>query len=203
MLLTVVGCDAPVTLTSATFLLETVRIVEAAPFERLHLRLPAFELERTKPIVQAASQEAQALTVAESLLGAQFDLTLGGGMNSPLQLLEYATVLERASLWQRLFGREYRQALKVYCRVARAGKKAGRPDMSRALRDIAAYINRRVAFENHAACCEALGSYFQGMSSPWEDLHAMLVWYEQVFVALPEHQAHAEPLPATPVHCPH
>jgi hypothetical protein len=41
VLLNVMGCEAPVTLSSASFLLETVRIVEKAPFERLHLRQPA------------------------------------------------------------------------------------------------------------------------------------------------------------------
>ena len=199
MLLTVVGCNAPVTLSSAAFLLETVRIVEGAPFERLHMRLPAFELERTKPMLQEAQREAESLKAAESALGARFNLTLGGGMNSPTQLIECAAVLERASLWQRLFSRDYREAVGTYRRIARAGKKVSRTDMSGALRDIATYVNRCDAFENHSACREALGSHFQGVSSPWDDLNAILLWYEQVFVVLPEHQAHAELLPATPI----
>lgn len=82
VLLKVVGCDAPVTLSSAAFLMETVRIVTTAPFERLHFRLPVFELERTKPIVQAAQQEVEALRAARSSLDAQFDMTLDGGMHN-------------------------------------------------------------------------------------------------------------------------
>lgn len=192
VLLTVIGCDAPVTLSSAAFLLETVRIVEAAPFERLHLRSPAFEQERSKQILQMARQEAEALKAAESSLGTKFDLTLAGGI-TPAQLLECAAVLERASLWQRLFGRDYREAVKVYRRIARGGKRASRTDMSSALRSIAEYINRRIQFESHVAYSEMLGVHFQGVSSPWDDLHAVLLWYEQVFVALPEHQTHSEP----------
>ena len=193
VLLTVVGCDAPVTLSSAAFLLETVRIVEAAPFERLHFRSPAFERESSKQLLQTAQQEAEALKTAESSLGTKFDLTLAGGTNTPAQLLDYAAVLERASLWQRLVGSDYREAVRVYRRIARGGKKAHRTDMSSALRSVADYIDRRVRFESHAAYREMLGVHFQGVSSAWDDLRAVLLWYEQVFVALPEHQAHSEP----------
>src|SRR5579862_245031 len=38
-----------------------------------------------------------------------------------------------------------------------------------------------------------LGVHFQGVQTPWDDLDAVLVWYERIFVALPEHQAHSEP----------
>jgi hypothetical protein len=75
VLLMVIGCEAPATLSSATFLLETVRIIDATPFEMLHLRLPAFEHEHTRPILQTAQQEAAWLKAAESWLGADFDLT--------------------------------------------------------------------------------------------------------------------------------
>ena len=101
---------------------------------------PAFEHERTKPLLQTAQQEAEALKTAESSLGTEFDLTLAGGMHTPAQLLECAAVLDQASLWQRLFGRDYREAVKVYRRIARGAKKASRTDMSRALRSVAEYI---------------------------------------------------------------
>ena len=99
VLLTVVGCDAPVTLSSAAFLLETVRIVETAPYERLHLRLPAFEHERTRPMLKTAQQEAEALRDAEASLGKEFDLTSLAETHTPAQLLEYAAVLDEASWW--------------------------------------------------------------------------------------------------------
>jgi len=193
VLLTVVGCDATATLSSAAFLLDTVRIVEAAPFERLHLRSPAFEQERTKHLLKTAQQEAAALKSAESSLNTKFDLMLAEGTNTPSQLLENAAILERASLWQRLFGHDYREAVKVYRRIALGGKKAPRTHMSSALRSVAEYIDSLVRFNGHAAYREMLGDHFQGVSSPWDDLHAVLLWYEQVFVALPEHQTNSEP----------
>lgn len=49
VLLGVAGCDAPATLPCAGFLLETVKIVHSAPFDRLHLRQRAFEKEALAP----------------------------------------------------------------------------------------------------------------------------------------------------------
>jgi hypothetical protein len=193
VLLSLVGCDAPVTLSSAAFLLETVRIVETAPFERLHLRLPAFEHERTGPMLQTAQQEASALRDAESSLDSEFDLASLSGTDASSQLHEHATILEGASLWRRVFGRDYRVAVKAYRRTVRGDRKASRKQMSAALRNVADYVQKRARFDDHAAYRELLGIHFQGVLSPWGDLDAMLLWYEQVFVALPDHQAHAEP----------
>jgi hypothetical protein len=165
-ILSVIGCDSPVTLSSAAFLLETVRVVETAPFEQLHLRLPAFEQERARPMLQTARQESAALKDAELALGAEFDLTSTEVKNNPIELLECAVTLDQASLWQRLFGRDYREAVKVYRHVARSGKKAPRPDMIRALRAIVAYTDKRAQFENHAVYREIFGVHFQGVSSP-------------------------------------
>src|SRR5258708_39050201 len=111
VLLTVVGCEAPVTLSSAAFLLETVRIVETAPYERLHLRLPAFEHERTRPMLKTARQEASALREAEASLGKDFDLTSLTGAHDPSGLLQRAAVLDGASWWSRMFGSDYREAV--------------------------------------------------------------------------------------------
>ena len=77
VLLTVIGCEAPASLSSAGLLLETVRIVESAPFERLHLRHASFENENTKRVVENAVAEAKALKESEKSLGEEFDLTLG------------------------------------------------------------------------------------------------------------------------------
>ena len=65
--------------------------------------------------------------------------------------------------------------------------------MSQALRTVAKYKERRAQFDTDASFREMLGAHFQGVESPWNDLLLLLVWYEQIFVALPEHQVHAEP----------
>ena len=65
--------------------------------------------------------------------------------------------------------------------------------MSRALRTVAQYAQHRTKFDNNAPYREMLGPHFNGVNSPWDDLREVLLWYEQVFVALPEHQVQAEP----------
>jgi very-short-patch-repair endonuclease len=192
VLLDIVGCESPVALPSATFLLEMIRIVENLPFDLLHFRQPAFEGERAMPTLHAAREEAKSLKATEALLGKEFDLSLGGGMHTPEQLLEWASVLSQASVWQRLFGRNYRRAVKAYRRVA-LGKKAPRMDMSRGLKNVAEYAQKRTQFVDHVGYRELLGTHFQGVDTPWDDLHKVILWYEQVFIALPEHQLHSEP----------
>jgi hypothetical protein len=192
VLLSIVGCDAPVTLSSAAFLLEAVRIIETAPYERLHLRLPAFEEERTRSTLEVAQQKALALRDAEASLDNEFDLKWLAGIHTPSQLLKYAAALDEASLWHRMFGRDYRQAVKVHRRIAR-GRKAPRRKMSAALRTVGEYRQKRAQFDDHVAYREIFGVHFQGVLSPWDDLQAVLAWYEQVFVALPEHQPNSEP----------
>lgn len=193
LLLNVMGCDAPVTLASAGFLLETIRIVESAPFEQLHLRQPSFESERTRPILQAARQQAAVLKDHEASLGAEFDLSLCGGTHTAAQLLECAAALDKASLWKRLFGRDYRVAVNTYRGIVLAGKKAPRAHMSRSLRAVADYAQKRAHFDSNANCREMLGVHFKGVQTPWDDLDAVLVWYERILVALPQHHAHSEP----------
>jgi hypothetical protein len=109
LLLGVIGCDTPATQASAGFLLETVRIIEGAPFEHLHLRQLAFEKEETKPKLHSARQEAMALKEAEAALGGEFDLSLADGIYTTAQLLECAAAIDEASLWRRLIGSDYKR----------------------------------------------------------------------------------------------
>ena len=193
LLLGVIGCEAPATLSASTYLLETLRIVESAPYEKLYLRQPSFEDERIKPMLQTARQEATELRNAETKLGREFDLSLSDGMYTPVQLLKCASILNEASLWQRLLDRDYKAAIRTYSRLSLKKKKARRSEMSRALRSVAQYVQHRTKFDDSTSYREMLGPHFKGVNSPWDDLHQVLLWYERVFVALPEHQIQAEP----------
>jgi very-short-patch-repair endonuclease len=193
VLVNIFGCDAPAALSSASFLLETVRIVESLPFDRLHFRQPTFEGEGAGPTLRIAREEANALKATEASLGKEFDLSLAGGTLIPQQLLDYASVLSGASVWQRLFGADYRNAVKAYRRIALTKKKAPRTEMSRALRTVAEFAQKRTEFNSHARYRECFGAHFRGVNTSWDELHQVILWYEQVFVALPEHQVHSEP----------
>lgn len=192
-LLNVIGCDVPASLSSAGLLLQTVRIVENAPFEQLHLRQSTFESEKAKSILRTARQEAMVLINDEALLGKEFDLSLSGGRHTPGQLLECAAILDNASLWRRVFGRDYKGAKRVYRNIARARTNAPRADMSHALRTVAHYAQRRAQFDEHVGYRETLGVHFKGVHSPWDDLDQILDWYERIFLILPEHHAPSKP----------
>ena len=44
-------------------------------------------------------------------------------MYTPVQLLKCASILNEASLWQRLLGRDYKEATKIYNRLSLKKKK--------------------------------------------------------------------------------
>jgi hypothetical protein len=85
------------------------------------------------------------------------------------------------------------ERVKVYRRLALAKKKAARKDMSQALRRLAEFAERRARFDGNATYSELLGTHFQGVHSSWDDFDKLLLWYDQVFILLPEHQGPAEP----------
>jgi very-short-patch-repair endonuclease len=192
-LLQTVGCEARADLPSVTFLLETVRLIETAPIERLHLRQAAFEDDGARVTMETAQEEATVLKADGASLGKEFDLSLGAGAYTPAQLLECTAILERSSFWQRTFGRDYRRAVKAYRSIALGRNKAPRANMIAALRMVAEHTQKRAQFDNHSSYREILGVHFRGVDSPWGDLLQLLHWYEEIFVALPEHQPQADP----------
>jgi hypothetical protein len=189
----VVACDVPATLPASAFLAEALRVIQNAPFDHLHLRQPSFEGEHIKPLLQTAKQEALALRSEEEKLRQDLDVTLGAGLYTPAQLLQYAVTLEEASFWQRLFGGEYKAAFLCYRQLSTAQRKASRHEMSRGLRSLANHALKRGQFEQHAAYRETIGPHFKGLATSWTELADLLVWYGQVLVSLPEHQPEAAP----------
>ena len=147
--------------------------------------------------MRAAQQEANALSADDALLSKEFDLSLGGGMYTAAQLLECAAVLEESSFWQRVFGRDYRGAAKSYRRIVLDPKKSQRAQMIHGLRKVAEQTQKRAQFDNHATYREILGVHFSGVNSPWVELLEVLQWYEEIFIALPEHQLRADPSAAS------
>ena len=114
-------------------------------------------------------------------------------MHTQTQLVEFAAILDQASFWQRLVGNDYKLAVRAYRRIATHSKKADRSQMSRALRNVAEYRQSRQRFDNNHHYRQALGAHFKGVESDWDGLRALILWYEKVFVTLPEHHASSEP----------
>jgi very-short-patch-repair endonuclease len=192
VLLTTVGCDADSRLSTAGSLLRTLGLVENAPLEFLHMRHATFENQNIQPTLKVAHADAMALQQENTLLAAKFDLSACGGELSPDTLVRHSSMLEQASLLQRWFSRRYSQAVNAYRRVAVDRLKVSRYEMSARLRTIEEHYRKRNRFNNSPAYIKALGPHFQGVDSAWDDLKRLTLWYERVFVELPDSDPEAE-----------
>jgi very-short-patch-repair endonuclease len=191
--LSVVDCDAELTLSTVTYLLEFVKLLEVTPFDHLHLRNPVFEGESIHSIFKDAKKEADEIKKEAERLGERFDLPLAFEMKTPARLVECAAELDSASFWQRLFGGDYRRSVKTYTRLALDRKKARREHMSGSLRELARHAESRSDFANNHNYRELLGMEFRGLETPWENLESILGWYGQVLVTLPGHRKQSQP----------
>ena len=192
-LLDALGCDTPADVASANCLLGTLTLIETAPIEQLPLRQPTFENNDARQTVMSASREAGALKERKAILEDGYNLQLCASLHSPEQLLGYSTILDGASLWQRLFGGEYRAATRAYRSIAATQKKASRRHMAAALKTIGEFEQLRRTFEENAVYRATIGSHFKGIDSSWEELTRITAWCEEVFLTLPDHHAPAAP----------
>lgn len=192
-LLEALSCDTPVDVASANCALQTLQLIEGAPIESLHLRQATFEEMGARQTVASASMEARALKDRRASLEREFDLPLCGSLHTPETLFAHSVVLCNASLWQRLFGGEYRTAARVYRSIATAQKKARRHYMATSLKTIGQYEEDRRNFEGGAAYRETMRSHFKGVDSAWDDLIRITAWCEEVVRTLPDHHAPSVP----------
>lgn len=188
-----IGWEGPAGISTCAYVLETLTLIESAPLERLHLRHVTFEDERTRAVFTAARQEACRLRDEEAKLSSDFDLLAVAETQVPAQLLKYAAILEYAGFWERVFGREYRSAARTFRHLSRQPSRVGREQMSRSMRSIAQYAQCRSEFDSNSSYRQVLGPSFSGVHSPWDELERVLEWYSEVFTALPDHRAGAEP----------
>jgi len=192
-LLEAIGCDAPADLATANCVLQTLRLIDAAPLEQLPLRQATFEHTDAREIVATASREAHLLKERRTALEKDYDLTLCASLHTPEQLFGHSAVLDNASLWQRLFGGEYRVAARAYRSIATVQKKAPRRQMGVALKTIGEYEQHRRKFEDNAVFRRTIGNHFRGIDSSWEDLTRITAWCKDVLLAFPDRHAPAVP----------
>ncbi|MBS1877540.1 MAG: DUF4011 domain-containing protein [Acidobacteria bacterium] len=187
-----VGCDAPFTISGIGVVLQSALLLHHAPFDQLHLRQRNFEDDRARPALEAAIREATALKDSATRLAGEYDLT-AAEMFTPAQLIESAAAIEQAPLWQRMFGSDYKRAVAVHRQLAPGRTDAARNDMSRGFRNVAEHVQWRARFNEDADYRHVLGPHFRGVDTAWDDLQTLVAWYEQVFIALPEHQPESAP----------
>ena len=185
------GCETPSDSHGITLLRSCLRLLEIAPFDCLHLRTAALEADGARRIVQGAAVEAETLRQRSGDLSISFDVSLAKDVNSVRRLSDHATIVEEAGFLQVWFGRDYKQAVRTYRRLVLSGRKARRETMSRDFRALSDYFHKYEDFEAQALYRDTLSSHFRGVASDWDSLLSLMGWYEEVFTALPEHDARA------------
>jgi superfamily I DNA and/or RNA helicase/very-short-patch-repair endonuclease len=187
---TYLGCQTCFDSLGAESILNSLRLIECAPLDVLHLRAQSLETNSAGQIVRDAAEEAHSLRTKREELGSVFDLSLATTISNPSQLDEHAAALEEARVLQVWFGRAYKLAKRTYRRIALGGADASRTTMSRNLRALADYCLRRARFEGNALYRDTLGPHYAGVDSKWEQLRSLTSWYAEVFTLLPEHTPH-------------
>jgi very-short-patch-repair endonuclease len=189
----IVGCNAPATIASIRLLTDTVKLIKIAPLELLHLRDPHFEADGISATFSGAHQEARVLQKIEAGLRERYDLSGAKNPENNQEWARYASTIESASFWQRIFGREYKQALKAYKSLALTRERPDRVEMCQAFRLLSEYAQKRAEFEQRPMYRLALGDQFHGVDSAWEELELLIRWYGEVFIHLAEHEIQSEP----------
>ena len=184
------GSELAFSMDSVDLILRCLRLIESAPAESLHIRTSALEDEAVRPLLRVAANEARAVGQRHIELDTQFDLGLAREIADLHQLKEHARAIGEASFWQVWFGSAYRRAAKTHRRIVRVRSRQRQEIMSRELRMIADHLHRRAQFESYQPYRDALGPHFRGVETPWDDVLALVAWYEDVLISLPAHGHH-------------
>jgi very-short-patch-repair endonuclease len=185
-----IGSELDFCIEHVELVLRCVSLIENAPTDALHFRTPKLEDEGVRALLSEAADEAQALRQEYVHLNTQFDLVLAGKTADTRDLREHAMVVEEAAFWEVWFGRRYRRAVKLHERLVKKREKSTRRDVSENLRLIASHFDRRAKFEDQTSCREVLGHHFRGVDTHWDAVRALILWYSEVFVSLPNKAHH-------------
>ena len=191
-LVNLLGCDAFYSLDRLRLVLDTMQLIEDAPFDVLHLRRPSFQADGVGQIVREASEQSALLQQQQIDLGRDFDISHATTAYAADQLIKHAKVLEEAGFWQRLFGAEFRNAKRVHHTLALKPSALRRDQMAKDLRRIALHMESHQKFESSPLYRQALGDHFAGLATKWQDLGVLVQWYGDVFVKLSDHHSAAE-----------
>lgn len=187
-------CEVPRDSHGVELLLGFVRLISAAPFDCLHLRIESREADGACAIARNAVVEGRAPLKLQNDLNLDVNVALALERLSPADLESYASRIEDAGLFARIFGGDYRKAKAFYKRIARNRRRPQRAEMSEAFRHLGECARGINAFVSRSTYVQVLGIHFNGISSDWDALSSIADWYEQVFTYLPEHYKEALPL---------
>lgn len=98
------GCESEYSANCLDLALETIQIIEGAPFEILHLRRVGFQADGAARIVRAASELAASLLEEQIELEREFDVPLALSEGQTEELTRYARVIEDADCGRSYLG---------------------------------------------------------------------------------------------------
>lgn len=183
------GCDPATDIHGTMLLISCIRLLESAPETCLHMRIESLAADGASKITHDAAVEALDIRKQRELLNSNLDLAYATETVSTQQLEDFAKDVEEAGILQRLFGRKYRNARKLYRRLSLKGRKATRDQISCDLRAISDYRRKRNRFDSDPLYQGTFGVQFRGVDTDWDSLVVLVNWYEEVLSALPEHDA--------------
>src|SRR6202035_3648472 len=96
------GCEADYSVHCLDLTLETIQVIEGAPFEGLHLRRTGFQADGAARVVRTARELASALLLEQIELEREFDIPLAFSEGHSDDLIPHALVIEESGRWQRL-----------------------------------------------------------------------------------------------------
>jgi len=165
--------------------LATVSAIEAAPVDALHLRSVGMEADGAAREVGNAATQAAELKARRAELGKQSDLSAAAEHGSSL-LKRLAGVLDHSPIWQRLFGRDFRQARRVSREIATVAERKSRHEIARRFRELAEHLDALDRFLANPHFRGILGPGFSaGLDCDWPGLVRVATWYESVFGSVP------------------
>ena len=191
-LVNLLGCEAIYSFDRLSLALDTIQLIENAPFDVLHLRRPSFQADGVGQVVREASEQAALLQQQQIDLGKEFDISHAMTAYTADQLITHAKTLENAGFWQRLFAADFRSASKVHRTLALKPSARRREQMAKDLRRIALHMESLHKFESNPLFRQVLGDHFAGLATKWQDVGVLVQWYGDVFVKLPDHHSAAE-----------
>jgi very-short-patch-repair endonuclease len=184
---TALGVNAVFSMRCLTELLEGRRLLDVAPLDLLHLRKDQYKAEGLVPKLDQAREQCDQLRAQRSRLSEKFalenELSVG-------ELDSAASFLESTPWYMRWFSPSYRRAKVTFRTICTEAKKVPAAQMAAGLRQVASWKRRVGAFEGQYR--HSLTDEFDGLSTDWDSVLRLAMWYEEISVRLPDHQSGAQ-----------
>lgn len=166
-------------------------LLEHINFNVLHLRNASLANPSLKSVRTQALDKAQAIRRLQDQLSKTFVLSR---LPSSDDLWKHASVISSSSFFSRLFNGEYKAAKHCYVSLRKDAEKVQWAVMASDLKELAEYQDQVKAFSSNRQYQEAFGQCFNGLDTPFHDVAAIELWYEDLQCRFTAYQENAQGL---------